>query len=395
MTPRQETLAQTTDLAENLSSRQSTRLAKLLASAEEGSQSQQQATAYYQAAADHLANHRVLDAQEANKQAHALRQYLDQTTAAEVAQQGKLVQAKVAEEKTLIKKLFKQSAAYYRQGLLDQAQAGFQQVIDSGIDLGFFDRGGDLNTANAYLTKIEQRQAEIMPSETLTQSEPAAAEAQEMAMTAEPSETEMMTETQVVAVAVPVPMQDATFAEPVPGDDIVVIEPVTESLPMAEVQVIEVEPAPAVALAEPTTQKAPTEKKKDSLLDFSWLSGKSKKKELTAADIDDLNRAIARGDVAMNQGRYAVAKEYYTAALAINPDSLDAQRGAAGPHSFISISPLRSSPPNSLPSWNANRPDGRHAPNTSRPACRPPQGPSTASWVSSCLMRPGPKPVRR
>ena len=63
------------------------------------------------------------------------------------------------------KNQFNKSKKFYNSGDLEQARIGFEAVVNSGVDLSFFDRGGDFGTADTYLAKISEKQAAIIAGE--------------------------------------------------------------------------------------------------------------------------------------------------------------------------------------------------------------------------------------
>ncbi len=168
--------------------------------------------------------------------------------------------------KARAKKQFAQSKQYYKQGDLNEARIGFEAVAASGVELSFFDRGGDFGTADTYLAKITQREAAEISGEAVEELD---------------------------------------------------TEPIAE-----EVAVAEAEPAVVSADEELVTAAKPKAKKSG----FWPFGGGSKGKKLNAEEVAQVERLIAFGDLSMTKKKYEQAKQYFLQALEINPDSEKAQK---------------------------------------------------------------------
>ena len=103
------------------------------------------------AGSEHLQANRVAEAQRQFDTAYALRKQLPEEIVDEInAQINGLKNAK-AQQKKDMKSLFLTSRKNYKQGNLDEARTGFEQINQSGIELNWFDRSLDLVSVDGYL----------------------------------------------------------------------------------------------------------------------------------------------------------------------------------------------------------------------------------------------------
>ena len=183
----------------------------------------------------------------------------------------------------LNKKIFKKSRNYYRQGRLEEAEIGFSEIQASGMELGFFDRGGDFTSVEGYLEKIKNRKA-LAEAQAVESSE--VPEPVEIASEAESIETE--------AEEAPVPYELEAVEVPEVTEPVEEAEPVVEE-PVEEEDMEAAAPSAAPAAEEVTPSKAeparPAKKEKKS---FLGLFGSSKQ-EKSAALKAKINELLANG----------------------------------------------------------------------------------------------------
>ncbi|MBN1435856.1 MAG: tetratricopeptide repeat protein [Sedimentisphaerales bacterium] len=205
---------------------------------------------------------------QANRQLQVARDnraHLEGEAIDRIEQLGEQVEAGLETQRAEMVELFANSKDLLNQGQLDQAEAGFNQVRDSGIELSYFERGWDWSTPQDYLDQIAERRAE-------------------MGQTAAP-QTDLMNAAQPA---------NAT--------------PVRETTP---------QPAAQPADEQPSTQ-------------FSlWPFGSSEpeRQPLSPEEQAQVDRLIAQGNQATQQGNYQLARQHYSQALQLDPANESAQRG--------------------------------------------------------------------
>jgi len=288
-----KSLGQCQDISKNLTNAQKKRLAKLSERVTAGINAQRQAQICLESAGKLIADTKLAKAEKEIKKAYGLRKYLTKSVVSKIKEQQKVVKNRKAQLKKRMKNLFKQSRSYYRKGMLTEAEIGFNEIVESGVKLGFFDRGGDFTGPSGYLRKINSKQdklAKVKPTD-------AEAIAQD--------KTKAVVQTTRKTAAVVVPTEDELAAAAAP--DI----PAVKSSAM--------QPAYVETQKE---QLAAVTKKKPSWLKRLVSGGKKKAKDepINAKTLEEIKQLLAYGDLAMTKGKYAQAKEFYKNALVLDPD---------------------------------------------------------------------------
>jgi len=163
----------------SLTSSQKKRLAKYREEAEAGIGAQRTAQEAITQGDGHLQAGELGAAAKQFDNAYALRDHLPKTTVARIRDKQQAVKTRKSAGKKRIVQLFRQSREQYRQGSLDDAEAGFKQVDASGIKLSLADRRGDLTTPTGYLKKIGAAKAKQQAQEAASAREAAVAAASE------------------------------------------------------------------------------------------------------------------------------------------------------------------------------------------------------------------------
>ncbi|MCK5269293.1 MAG: hypothetical protein KAJ46_00855 [Sedimentisphaerales bacterium] len=96
----------------------------------------------------------LLEAEKHYLKAYSLRNFLPAPVVKKIKDKINAVKAEQAKYKKEMKVVFKQSRDYYRRKKLEEAEAGFNMIKKSGIQLSFLERGGDLTNVDGYLKKI-------------------------------------------------------------------------------------------------------------------------------------------------------------------------------------------------------------------------------------------------
>ena len=193
-------------------------------------------------------------------------------------------------EKTIkgrLKKQFAQSKKYYKDGDFANAKIGFDAICNSGVELSFFDRGGDFATSETYLIKISEKETAMASGAAIDDeldTEPVAVDVADAGTVVEPAEVEKEQ------------MQIAGQEEEE------ILNRASGSQPMY------------VAKQEP--------KKSGGFLFFGKKSGD----KLNAEETKEVQKLIAYGDLYLTKKKYNQAKQYFLEALAKDPDNLTAQK---------------------------------------------------------------------
>jgi len=297
----------------SLPAAQRQRLEQYTRQAQAGLQAQERAETLIRQASQALTQGNLHEAAQALQQVRPLHRYLSKPTKKKIDELNEALKTQRARRKQEMKALFKRSVMLYKQGDLEAARRGFLRIKESGLKLSFWDRG-DLTDTEGYLKKIAARLARQQ------QTKPPAGQAPPTVV--EP-ESPTMSE-QVEAAVVTEPGTSAGTAERTLQAAAAPAETGPASLPEKTETVAAVAPAAPSSKTPPTP---PTKKKAGGLLD--WLSfGKGKKgPKLTDEQIRRRDELLANGDLAMSQGKYALAKEYYQQVLAIDPHLEAARRG--------------------------------------------------------------------
>ncbi len=189
-------------------------------------------------------------------------------------------------EKTLkgrLKKQFSQSKKYYQEGDYTNARIGFEAICDSGVELSFFDRGGDFATSETYLIKIGEKEAAASG--------------------------------EIVA--------DELDTEPVVADAGSVVEPA--EVEKEQVQINQQEEKKILDRAKTSeslnvAQEEP--KKSGGFLFFGKKSGD----KLSEEEAKEVQKLIAYGDLYLTKKKYNQAEQYFNEALAKDPDNITAKK---------------------------------------------------------------------
>ncbi|MBN1846806.1 MAG: hypothetical protein JW810_14065, partial [Sedimentisphaerales bacterium] len=313
------TLARSDEYRDKMSSSQQNRQENYRNAAQQGMLAQQQAEASLQAGAELLAADQLDKANTEFRLAYAQRDYLPDSQVKKIKDQLEVIESRLKQQQKALKQemivLFKQSVRHYKNDQYDLAEAGFSQVLASGVGLNLFERG-DLTSTEGYLKKIASKREKLavqMPPEAVETVTPLAVTA-----VGTPGQPAGPTQTTPLAVTETTP-PDVTIITPVtpqtptPPDQ---TAPPTETAPPTVV-------APQTGMAEPAPEK---EKKKFDILGFLK---KDKEPEITPEQRRQVMELTALGDQAMNKGNYAQARQYFSQALAVDPLHQPAQAGMA------------------------------------------------------------------
>ena len=121
----------------------------------------QQADAAMRKADEYYRAGRIKETKEQLEIAYSHRKHLPEPTLKKITDNLDAVDERLAQTKKAMKALFKENVRQYKQDRLDRAEAGFQEIIDSGVKLSWFNRGGDVTTSAGYLKKIAARRAKL------------------------------------------------------------------------------------------------------------------------------------------------------------------------------------------------------------------------------------------
>ena len=307
------TLEECQGLGEGLSGSQQSLLARYRREASEGQNAGIEAEMALMAGDQYLAEGQLALAQAEYGKAYGLREFLAVAQAERIEVSLDQIKIRQSQLKTQMKAGFIESVKQYRSGELVEAQAGFEAILASGVKLGFFDRGGDFTDVQGYLKKIAKK----MPRERSGAAVVAAARPQEAAgrSGANDESSGGGAEVAVEYVAVEASDQSESGVGDLTEDELVdVITP-------EEVAVSAAAPtAKSRASAEEHRVEAEPKKKKSSWWVFGGDKGPS------AETLEKVSELLAQGNLAMGEGNSSLARQYFSKALELHPESEAARR---------------------------------------------------------------------
>ena len=298
-----ETLQKCRDLEPDLSKGQRRNLEKYSERSEAGQAAISTAANNMAAAAEQLDQNQAAKAHELLSQAYSLRHYLPEETTDQLKERLESAKKQLAQQKASLKKLFKASVKQYRKDQFAEARTGFQEIQDSGVELGFFDRGGDLTSVNGYLGKIAKKMGTTTDE---ADPEEAVARADQMSDTSDGASQAEESGQSTDGVDDAAELTDA-------------------AAPAGALR------ATAPAQADEASSDAPKKR------GFSiWPFREKEPEPLSEETLQQIERRIAMGEQAMLKGKYELAKEHYREALALNPENDRAQQGSTAAEYHIS-----------------------------------------------------------
>ena len=311
------TLEECATFSEGLTSSQQRLLAKHREQASQGREAWIQADTALAAGDEHMARGELARAEAEYQKAYESREYLPESRVGKIKSHLEQVAASQRLLKSDMQVLFKQSVKQYKGGEYEQAQMGFVKIRDSGVKLGFFDRGNDFTDTQGYLKKIAKKIGDQDREPTVV-----VARIERGPAVAEPVMKEYGDDVEVITLENGYEPAEAPEAErgELTEDELVAVMAPPEST--AEVSVAsEPEPGSARVTSAPVAEKS--KKKKFSLWPFGGEKGPS------AETLEKVSELLAQGHLAMQDGNSALAEQYFAEALELHPESEAARRALA------------------------------------------------------------------
>ena len=262
--------------------------------------------------------------------------------------------------KDTMKLLFRESRQLFKKGSLDKAEQGFNEIKNSQVSLSFFDRGGDLTGVDGYLRKIANRRTKIAAAKVKKADKIKAAEAKkaakmEAAKAKKAAEVKKAAKMEAAKAKKAAKMEAAKAKKAAEAKKAAKME-AAKAKKAAEVKkaaeakrAAEMEKAAKIKAAEAKKETAPdivveqkndepalrktvevkphARPKKQKKATSLWPFGGKKEKEKPAETLEKINKLLAQGDLAMSQGYYDQAKQFYEEALSLDPTLERAQMG--------------------------------------------------------------------
>ena len=328
-----ETLDQCRQKGYNLSSSQKKRFDKCNAQVEKGLEAHDAIDAAITTGNEHVKANQFSQAAEQFEKAYDLRKYMPETTTQKVKDQIAALKLRQKQQKKQMKELFKASVKRYKADDLANAQSGFMKIKDSGVKLGFFDRGADPTDTDGYLNKIAAKIGSSEKTAQLPQADEGIAVVEEEPPAVISVEVQEAPEIILVETVEPdEPTSPATNEHAVEQiyyteqSDQELTDTIAPTEELAELAPVEQDQEYATDRTEATVAKQ--DGKKDGGFTL-WPFGKKQPPQKSAETIEKINILLAQGDLAMEKGNYQLAREYFGQVLQIDAEIESAQRGMA------------------------------------------------------------------